>query len=113
MKINKYEFGQMCVNGTIYTSDIIISNSCILSSNWRRIKGHEVHLDDIKDISFDEYDVVIVGQGYYSMMKLSSNSYIKIPKEVLHLRSTQEAVLLFNKLVNDNLKVIGLFHLTC
>jgi len=47
--IEFYDFGVMVVNGKRYTSDLIVFPETVLSGWWRR-KGHEVCVEDLKEV---------------------------------------------------------------
>ena len=112
-KIEHYSFGNITVDGESYTSDVIIYPDRVDSSWWRK-EGHNLRVDDLKDIVKAQPNILVIGTGAYGVMR--------VPKEtVAHLESkgikvyamkTGEAVDLFDKLPKDNL-IIAALHLTC
>jgi hypothetical protein len=111
--INSYRFGQIDVDGKVYTSDIIILPEGI-RANWWRKTGHELCTDDITDVLNARPELLIVGTGASGLMrvlpeveKTLSGAGIK-----LIVKRTQEACDLFNGLPPDK-KAAAALHLTC
>ncbi len=72
MRIKSYEFGRIEINGTVYTSDVIIYDEYVNSSWWRK-EGHYLQTEDIEEILKVKPDVVIIGTGKFDTMKVSRN----------------------------------------
>ena len=120
MKIEHYSFGSITIDGKGYTSDVIIYPERVDSSWWRK-EGHNLQIEDIKDVVKAQPNILVIGSGASGVMR--------VPKEIVtHLESkgikvyaarTGEAVDLFNKLqskTGENGKaevVIAALHLTC
>lgn len=114
--IESYEFGSIMINGKKYTKDLIIFPEKILD-NWWRKEGHVLNVEDLKEI-FEQKtkpEMLVVGTGYYGIMKISSevNEILKAQAIKLIAQPTKEACQTFNKLLETNKKVVGAFHLTC
>lgn len=109
--INSYEFGKILINGKTYTSDVIIFSNRI--KNWWRKNGHEVCIDDIKDIIDKKPDVLIIGTGHSGIVKILPEVKSRLREEKIELieKPTREACEIFNKMSNKN--VIAALHLTC
>jgi hypothetical protein len=113
MKISRYSFGRIVVDGKSYTSDIIIYPGRVDGSWWRK-EGHNLSLDDLKGIIDAEPQVLIIGTGYNGEMKVQDEAVEALTSrgmEVHALRTTQ-AVELYNRLEKDG-NVIAALHLTC
>jgi hypothetical protein len=120
MKIEHYSFGNITVGGKSYTSDVIIYPDRVDSSWWRK-EGHNLHVEDLKDIVKAQPDILVLGTGAYGVMR--------VPREIVaHLESkgikayavrTGEAVDVFNDLQSKTGEsgkagvVIAALHLTC
>jgi len=113
-RIEHYNFGEIVVNGRKYSRDIIITPSRIIS-DWWRIEGHMLFLDDLKDILNEEFEYLVIGTGYYGFMRVSDEVFRKMGKRGVKViaKPTREAVEEFNTLSSKGAKVVGAFHLTC
>lgn len=114
MTIEFYDFGEIVVNGRRYTRDIIITPSKIIS-NWWRKEGHKICLDDLREILNEQVDFVVLGTGYYGLVKVDSEvrEYFERKGVKVIVKPTREAVEEFNKLASLGKRVLGAFHLTC
>lgn len=114
--IESYEFGAMVINGKKYTKDIIVFPEKIIDYWWRK-EGHMLNVEDLREI-FEQktkLEILVVGTGYYGIMKISSevNEILKSQAIELIVQPTTEACQAFNKLLEAGKRVIGAFHLTC
>ncbi|MHC2995395.1 MAG: hypothetical protein IBV53_07850 [Candidatus Atribacteria bacterium] len=112
--IENYSFGQIIIDGKKYNSDLIIFKDHI-NSNWWRKEGHNLHISDINEIINKKPEVLIIGTGYYDLMK--------VPEELIKIinssgigqvivKKTKDACDEYNTLYKKK-KVIAAFHLTC
>jgi len=113
--IEKYSFGRIIINGKEYRKDVIITTEGVLP-NWWRKKGHRLSIEDLEGrINFD-LDVLIIGTGYYGIMKVPNEVIEELKKrgvkEVI-VKKTKEACEIFNELLNKGVKVVAALHLTC
>jgi len=67
--IEDYSFGKIIINGKKYDSDLIIFKDHIYDSWWRK-EGHNLCIDDIKEIIDIKPEVLIIGTGYFGLMKV-------------------------------------------
>jgi hypothetical protein len=120
MKIEHYSFGNITVNGTGYTSDVIVYPEKVDSSWWRK-EGHNLHIEDLEDIVKAKPGILVIGTGAYGVMRVSREivSHLESKGIKVHALKTSEAVDLFNELqlgVGGGGKaevVIAALHLTC
>ncbi len=114
MQIKSYEFGRIKINGTVYTSDVIIYDDHINSSWWRK-EGHYLQTEDIEEILKAKPDVVIVGTGKFDTMKVSSDVRKELESRGIEFMysSTDEACKRHNKMCDRDKKVVTALHLTC
>jgi len=112
--IENYSFGQMLINGKKYNSDLIIFKDYIYDSWWRK-EGHNLYIDDIKEIIDEKPDTLIIGTGYYGLMKVPEEliEHIKSSgiKQVI-VKKTGDACNDYNKLCKKKI-IVAAFHLTC
>lgn len=111
--IEDYSFGRMVVDGKKYTSDLIIFPDRIIDSWWRQT-GHRLILKDIEDVFNEEVEVLVIGTGFYGIMKVEEEveEYAKSKGIKLIVEKTKKAAESFN-LASPQKKTIGAFHLTC
>jgi hypothetical protein len=102
--IESYKFGQIIINGKKYNSDLIIFKDHIYDSWWRK-EGHNLCIDDIKEIINKKPDILIIGTGHFGLMK--------VPKELIEnvkssgvrqviVKKTGDACTEYNKLYKKN-----------
>jgi len=112
--IKNYSFGQILINGKKYNSDLIIFKDYIYDSWWRK-EGHNLCIDDIKEIIDKKPDTLIIGTGYYGLMKVPEEliEHIKLSgiKQVI-VKKTGDACNEYNKLCKKK-NIVAAFHLTC
>lgn len=111
--IESYSFGKVVVDGTEYNKDLIILPERIIT-NWRRLKGHELHIYDISEIVAVQPDVLIVGTGDFGRMKVLEDTREHIKSEGIELivYKTKKACETYNR-VKDNKRTALALHLTC
>ncbi|MFQ6081992.1 MAG: Mth938-like domain-containing protein [Candidatus Aminicenantia bacterium] len=111
--IDSYQFGQMVINGKEYRSDLIIFPDRVLSSWWRK-EGHSLCQEDIEQILSEKPELLIIGTGYYGLMKVPQElrEYIRSREIDLIIDKTKKASEVYNNLFQKK-KTIAAFHLTC
>jgi len=114
MKINAYEFGVMTVEGTEYKDDVVVFPGYVKDKWWRRV-GHRLEPDDLGDIIESGPEVLVVGQGESSMMKVPDLTRKTLADHNVDLMTarTEEAWHIYNRLEQEGRRVVGAFHLTC
>jgi len=111
--IESYSFGQIKISGKLYTSDIIIYPDHV-DDHWRRKEGHRLGIDDLKDVWQAEPEVLIVGTGHYSFMKVPNELKEHATSKNIELivESTNEAYKTYNRLASTR-RTVAALHLTC
>jgi hypothetical protein len=111
--INSYDFGRIVIDGTAFTTDLIILPDRVMDNWWRR-DGHVLHVADIELIVKEKPEVLIVGTGKYGVMKVSTQTreYIESKGIELIVEQTEQACEIYNKISQDK-KVVAALHLTC
>ena len=114
LKVESYEFGRIKIDGKTHHEDLIILPDRVLES-WRRLRGHELRLDDLKEILEADIDCLIIGTGYYGMMKVLDEviEYFKKKGVEVIAKPTKEACRTYNELVNAGRRAALALHLTC
>ncbi|MGC9364199.1 MAG: Mth938-like domain-containing protein [Fidelibacterota bacterium] len=113
MKIVKYSFGELVVDGEKYTRDLIIVPGRIIP-NWWRKEGHFLTLADLNEVPFEEIESLIIGTGKFGMMRIDKKLTDLLADRGIEvfIEKTAQAVHLFNQLMSSK-KVAAGFHLTC
>ncbi|MBN1799671.1 MAG: hypothetical protein JW822_13935 [Spirochaetales bacterium] len=111
--IDAYSFGQIKVDGRTYRSDVIIYPEKINSFWWRK-EGHNLGLDDLKEVIDYRPEMLIIGQGKLGVMKVRPEVRRQMLKKGIHLfiARTTQAVQKYNELAHTK-KVVAALHLTC
>ena len=113
MRITEYKFGSISVDSNVYTNDIIILPDKIIN-NWWREKGHSLCRNDLKDVIPYNPEIIIIGCGYYSILKVPKKLIDEFKKEGITLMplNSKNAVDFYNS-QKDISKIIFGIHLTC
>ena len=108
-----YAFGNIIIDGTTYTADVIVYPDHVDSSWWRK-EGHSLHRVDLIDVVSAKPDVLIIGRGYYGAMKVPEETiaFIESKGIEVHAERTEKAVELFNT-VQGTKATVAVLHLTC
>jgi hypothetical protein len=111
--IESYRFGQIVIDGQKHNKDVIILPDRVVT-NWWRGSGHRLARADLEAVFDAAPEVLVVGQG--------ANSQMKIPKETIQALenagielialSTGEAWKKYNQLRTTG-SVAAALHLTC
>jgi len=112
-KIENYRFGIIIIDGNKYTRDVIILPDRILT-NWRRSEGHYLQVDDINTVLEAVPEVLIVGQGSISRMKIGAGVEEAVNSAGIKLISlpTKDACREYNS-VSQKRPTAAALHLTC
>jgi len=111
--IESYSFGRIIIDGRHYRSDVIIYPDRVEGS-WWRVRGHDLCMDDIKEILDYDPEVLIIGKGKSGMMKVPDEVQNEIRKLGIELitANTKGAVERYNKIAGKK-KTVAALHLTC
>lgn len=114
MKITGYEFGRIVVEGTPYTSDIVITPSGVKDGWWRR-EGHSLDREDLTEVIAADPEVVVIGTGYHGRMVVPEETrrYLEARGVRVLAARTGEAVAAFHRLQQECARVVAALHLTC
>ena len=113
--IEEYKFGKMVINGESYEKDLIITKEKVIP-NWWRDKGHQLQLQDIKEVLEEQNpEMLIVGKGKFGMMNVAEEviSYLQENNIDFYEKESGKATQEFNKRYHEGKNVVGAFHLTC
>ncbi len=113
MKIDRYSFGSIIINGKTYTSDVVIHPDFVDSSWWRK-EGHYLQPVDLDKAVSAKPDLLIIGTGFSGVMVVPEETifFIKSQDIEVLVEWTEKAAALYNTLSKDR-EVVAALHLTC
>lgn len=113
--IKSYSFGRLEVEGREFRKDLLILSDGSIHHPWRRKSGHRLRLDDLVSILETPPKILIVGTGYYGMMKPDEGLKSMLAKKGITVKilKTKKAAAEFNSLLAKGESVSACFHLTC
>jgi len=114
MKIRDYTFGRIDIDGTVYTSDVIVYPEHV-QSHWRRQEGHSLSVDDLADVLRDPPQVLVIGTGHDGALQVPAETLAALRTRGIEPRvmKTGEAVAELNRLQREAARVAAVLHLTC
>ncbi|MBW1785707.1 MAG: hypothetical protein JRK53_03680 [Deltaproteobacteria bacterium] len=114
MKIDSCSFGTLVIDGTTYTDDLIILPDGKIIKPWWRKRGHQLTMEDLRELIDSSPEVMEVGTGVSGGMKPDKNlesDLSKLGAEFI-AAPNEEAIEAFNGLAPGKRVGAG-FHLTC
>ncbi len=113
MKIDSYSFGRIVINGTTYTSDVIIYPGRVEASWWRK-EGHLLQPEDLTEALRAKPEVLIIGTGYSGVMQVPRETADALAARGIEVKveRTSKAVEVYNAPQGKKI-VIAALHLTC
>ncbi|KXB06038.1 hypothetical protein AKJ51_04300 [candidate division MSBL1 archaeon SCGC-AAA382A20] len=111
--IDSYTFGRIVIDGETYTNDVIIFPNRV-KDNWWRKEGHILNPEDLKEVSEESPEVLIVGKGANGRLTVppETRDYIESQGVDLIVEKSDKATETYNE-IKDKKKVVAAFHLTC
>ena len=112
--IDSYSFGRIVIDERRYTADVIVFPDRVLD-NWWRKEGHRLHVEDLKEAFEAKPDVLIVGTGYYGLVKVppETKKHIETQGIRLVIQPTTEACKTYNRLEKPGMTIVAALHLAC
>ncbi|MCD6407160.1 Mth938-like domain-containing protein [Candidatus Aerophobetes bacterium] len=113
--IESYRFGQIIIDGKVYTSDVIIYPDGKVNDKWWRKEGHLLLPEDIEEVVKSKPEVLVVGTGYSGLMEVPSSTkeWVEAKNIKLLVHPTQKACNFYNELKKSGKKAGACLHLTC
>lgn len=112
--IEHYRFGAITVDARTYRKDLKIIRGEVVPDWWRK-EGHEVDVDDLRDVFTAKPEILVIGTGDSGRMETSPSLRSALADANIRLieAPTAEASRTFNRLLKEGKDVAGAFHLTC
>lgn len=114
MKIEKYSFGSITIEGEEYIKDVIIFPDRVFSPWWRE-EGHSLSLKDLKEAIDAKPSLLIIGTGAYGAMNIPEETLQRLKENNIETVCTKtgEAVKIYNEKLPKNKNTVACLHLTC
>jgi hypothetical protein len=114
LRIDKCSFGSLVINGKSYLDDLLICPDGEITGPWWRKRGHQLSMDDMRELIDSSPEVIVAGTGVSGGMKPDRNLGKDLSKLAIEFIAApnEEAIKVFNKLVTEK-RVGACFHLTC
>ncbi len=101
--IDAYAFGVMVIDGTIYTSDLMIYPDGRIVDHWQRRHGHRLSSGDIASLIESKPEVIVAGMGASGQMKPEPGLHELLQKNNITLiaEPNDKALKTFNTLLDS------------
>lgn len=110
--IDYYDFGVIVISGKEYRHDVIITPSKVIS-DWWRLEGHRLQLQDVRDYILENVDCIVIGTGFNGLMRVDEEVINVFRGKEIYIDKTNKAVSKYNELVKKGKRVLAFLHLTC
>jgi hypothetical protein len=67
VEISRYRFGEIEIDGHVYTADVIITPERVIDAWWRQ-HGHSLSVADLAAVLAARPDMLLAGTGYYGRL---------------------------------------------
>ncbi len=111
-RLERYQFGQLVVEGEEQTQDVIVLPDRVVT-NWWRADGHRLVLADLDDVLEELPEHLVVGTGAYGQMRPDPETIEQLRERGVEVEAlpTGEAVRRYGEL--DPRRSAAALHLTC
>jgi hypothetical protein len=112
VRIERYSFGHIVVDGEEATDDVIILPGRVVHNWWRR-DGHSLVLDDLRDVLDELPPRLVLGTGAYGRMRPDPEALRNLRERGIEVEAlpTTEAVERYEEL--NPAETAAALHLTC
>ena len=113
MKVDSYSFGKIVLQGTVFTSDVIIYPGRVDAAWWRK-EGHLLQVEDLAEALRSKPGVLVIGTGYYGILRVPRETVERIAALGIDVKveKTARAVEVYNELERAG-NMVAALHLTC
>lgn len=112
--IEEYHFGSITINGKTYNDDVEVRWTAEVL-DWSFRERHMIDLEEVKRAADQNPDTIVIGTGESGGAQVTDAAQEEIKSRDIDLiiDITRSSIRIFNQLIEEKKKVIGLFHLTC
>ncbi len=113
MRIDRYDFGQIVIDGVTYRQDLLLWDDIIKKDWWRR-ESHLLQVEDVTEALAAGPEVLVVGQGQPGRLLVDPAlaAHLKAHGIQLVAAPTAEACRIINSLAGKR-RLAAALHLTC
>ncbi len=113
MHIDRYDFGQIVIDGVTYRQDLLLWGDTIKKDWWRQ-ESHLLQVADVAEALAAAPEVLVVGQGQPGRLEVDRQlaAFLKDKGIELVAVPTREACRLINSLSGKR-RLAAALHLTC
>lgn len=111
MQIEKYSFGNIVIDSSEYTSDVLIIEDKII--NWWRREGHLLQVVDLEEVFKYVPDILFVGCGASGLMKVDKDVERRCVELGIELKVGKTSTIVEEFNSTKGRKVACGLHLTC
>ena len=114
LRIDSCSFGTLTINGKSHFDDLIIHLDGKILKPWRRKQGHQLSMDDLRELIDSSPEVIIAGTGVNGRVIPQKNLEEDLSRLAIEFIAApnERAIKTFNGLVQKKRVAAG-FHLTC
>ena len=112
--IDRCAFGTLVINGTPYEDDLIIRPDGTILAPWYRRRGHQLSMDDLKELIEGSPEAIVMGTGMSGGVVPDPGLEDQLARLAIEFiaKPNETAVEIFNGLAREKRLGAG-FHLTC
>jgi len=118
--ITEYKFGSITIERQTYRHDVEVWWTGEVLA-WPRPESHKISAKDIQRAIEQNPETIVIGTGQSGIAQVTPEAQKEVELKGIKLiiDATEEAIKTFNYLLSqaeeneEELKIIGLFHLTC
>ena len=104
--IERYDFGEIVIDGKTYTRDLIVFWTGEVWPNWWRKEGHNVCIEDVSELlKRGDFEIVIFGTGAYGVCRVSEEVIDELKKRGVDIIVCNVIVIRIHKV--DAIKVVA------
>lgn len=113
LRIGGCRFGLVVIGGRRYTRDVLVFPDRVVADWWRE-EGHALAVADLRALLEDMPQVLVVGLGHVSRMRIlpETSEWLRHLGVELVSASTPEACEAYNRLRLEK-RTVAALHLTC
>jgi hypothetical protein len=115
MHIDRYDFGELVVDGRNVRTDVLLTPDQVQQHWWRR-EGHVLHMEDLRAVLDGHPEQLIIGTGAYGRMRPDPRLRRELAARgvTIEVLPTAAAVDRINELLQSGgSSWAGALHLTC
>jgi hypothetical protein len=112
-RVEKYRFGRIVVDGKAHGRDVIVLPDQVVEGWWRK-QSHTLLPDDLEPVFRSKPDLLVVGQGAMSRLRIPSETRRALESVGIELiaQPSSKACKTYNAVAGQR-RVALAIHLTC